>query len=191
MGSARGHGKLLANVFRYSYFQIRTLSLPISQVLAILTVILPSVTAVSAQTAYRFLSSRDSVARPMIYVLIFALQIIYETIIATLSLTYMVPNCGLEEQWARLYTQKAGDAIRTIEDRFSCCGFNSAVDRAWPFPHGRPEDGFGADQCQRMFGRDRPCLGPWRGAEQMNAGLLFLVAIVMFVAKVCNHVRIT
>jgi hypothetical protein len=175
---------LLTNFFRYAYYQIRALSLPIPQAFAIITLLLPLATAFSTRTAYSLLRSQTARARPLLSLALFAFQLIYETIIATLSLTYMVPNCRPEEQWARLYTNKDAGAIRRIQDRFNCCGFNTAVDRAWPFPHGRPEDGFGSDQCRRMFGREMPCSGSWRQAEQLNAGAFFAVAIVIFVVKV-------
>jgi hypothetical protein len=35
-----------------------------------------------------------------------------------------------------------------------------------------------------MFGRDRPCVGPWRQAGQINDGLFFIVAIILFIVKV-------
>ncbi|KAI9833202.1 MAG: hypothetical protein M1819_003825 [Sarea resinae] len=169
---------------------IRLLSLPIPQVFAVFTVILPLITGLSLQTASRLLL-RDArrrgpqQARPTLLCLgIFAVQLIYETVIATLSLTYMVPGCALEAQWSHLYRSKDGDAIRRIQDRFQCCGFNTRVDRAWPFPHGRPGDGFGPNQCERMYeGRNRACGGPWRQAEQTHAGLFFLVAAVVFLVK--------
>jgi hypothetical protein len=96
----------------------------------------------------------------------------YETILATLSLTDIVPNCGLEDQWKKLWRNKDADAIQRIQDRFSCCGFNTVYDK------------LGADQCKRLYGRDRSCVGPWRQAQQMNSGLLFTVAGTIFVAKV-------
>lgn len=89
-----------------------------------------------------------------------------------------------------MYRNKDSGAIRRIQERFNCCGFNTVVDRAWPFPHGRPEDGYGADQCKRMFGRDMPCSGSWRQAEQINAGMFFTVAIIILVLKVCKHFRV-
>jgi len=81
---------------------------------------------------------------------------------------------------------KDANAIRTIQDRFHCCGFNTAVDRAWPFPRGKPEDGYGADQCTKTYRRDRPCVGPWRQAQQKNAGFFFALATIIFVTKVCK-----
>lgn len=172
---------------RYSCYQIQTLSLPISQIFAIITLIFPLATATSARAAYAILRNQTSRVRPALFLAIVAFQLIYETIIATLSLTYIVPNCRLEERWTKLYKNKEGDAIRRIQDRFNCCGFNTAVDHAWPFPHGRPEDGFGADQCERMFGRTRPCSGPWGQWVRINAGLFFTVAATIFVAKVRKH----
>jgi hypothetical protein len=170
--------------FRYSWSQIRILSLPISEVLAVATIILPFATAFSIQTASRLLRSRTSYIRPLIYLALFAFQLMYETILATLSLTDIVPNCGLEDQWKKLWRNKDADAIQRIQDRFSCCGFNTVYDRAWPFPRGSPDDKLGADQCKRLYGRDRSCVGPWRQAQQMNSGLLFTVAGTIFVAKV-------
>jgi hypothetical protein len=148
---------------------------------------LPLVTGISTGAAFRLRCTNSSNPRQLLYLLgIFALQLIYETIIATLSLGNIFPDCGLEEQWARLYRDENADAIRRIQDRFNCCGFNTAVDRAWPFPHGRPEDGYGADQCERMYGRQRSCGGPWGQAKQINAGVLFTVATVILVIKVCR-----
>jgi hypothetical protein len=181
---------LFADIYSYAFSQMRVLSLPIPQVLALTAVILPLFTGISSQFAYRLLRTYNSNPRLLLYLfVIFAFQLIYETIIATWSVNYIVPNCGLEDQWKRLYTNKDADAIRRIQDRFDCCGFNTAVDRAWPFPHGRPQDGFGADQCKRTYGRDRPCVGPWRQAEQINAGVFFTVATVLFLAKVCKVIH--
>jgi len=98
----------------------------------------------------------------------------------------MVPNCGTEEQWKKLYMNKDANAIRTIQDRFYCCGFNTAIDRAWPFPHGRPEEGYGADQCTKIYRRDRSCVGPWRQSQQASAGVFFTLATFIFIIKVCR-----
>jgi hypothetical protein len=175
---------LSADICSYCYSQIRVLSLPISEFFAIAAVALPFIASASTGAAYFTLTSQPQ--KTLFLVAIFAFQIIYETIIATLALTYMVPNCGIEERWKRLYMNKDADAIRTIQDRFDCCGFNTAVDRAWPFPHGRPEDGYGADQCVKIYRRDRACVGPWRQAEQKNASVFFALATVIFMIKVCR-----
>lgn len=113
-------------------------------------------------------------------VAVIGFQLIYETIVATLALTYMIPpstlHCGLEERWKGLFVSKDESAIKTIQDAFNCCGFNSVVDRAFPFGNPSP--------CSKIFKRTSSCFGPMRKAEQTQAGLLLLVAIMVFVVKV-------
>lgn len=77
---------------------------------------------------------------------------------------------------------KDGAAIKRIQNRFDCCGFNSLKDRAWPFP----DKEVGVGECQKRYDRTQSCAGPWRQAEQINAGLLFTIAAVIFVIKVCG-----
>ncbi|KAL9588258.1 MAG: hypothetical protein Q9203_002933 [Teloschistes exilis] len=49
---------------------------------------------------------------------------------------------------------------------------------AWPWP-----DNHGADQCRSAYRRDTSCLESWRHDQQINAGLLLLVAIASFLTK--------
>lgn len=178
-----------ADLYSYAFSDIVHLSLPISQILASFTVILPIATGASLYSVRRLLrvhAANLGRTRPTVYlILLLAFQLMYETVVATLSLTYMAPasslSCGLEEQWKRLYMSKDGAAVRRIQDRFDCCGFNSLRDRAWPFPH----DHLGPEQCQARFDRTRSCAGPWRQAEQINAGLFLTVAAITFAIKVC------
>jgi len=104
--------------------------------------------------------------------------------VATLSLTYILPpsslQCGLNDRWQRLYSAKNGQALRAIQDSFDCCGFNKVTDRAVPFGGGL------ASQCAAKYNRDLSCLDPWRQAEQTNAGLLLLVASILFIVKVLS-----
>lgn len=58
------------------------------------------------------------------------------------------------------------------------------ADRAWPFPHGRPEDGFDARQCVRMYGRTKSCGADWAERQRLSAGLFFGVALTVFMTKV-------
>jgi hypothetical protein len=177
-----------ADTISYAFYQIGFLSLPISQIVAIFALILPIVTGLSIKTAYdllRFHVNNLGRTRPTLYLLLLlAFQIIYETVIATLALTHIVPpsslNCPLYEQWMRLFRNKDETAIRRIQDRYDCCGFNTVLDHAWPFP---AKEVF-AGECQERFGRTQPCAGPWRQAEQINAGLFLIVAAVIFVTKV-------
>jgi hypothetical protein len=184
---------VFADISRYAYSQVRYLSLPISEIFALFSVLLPIVTGSLILAARRILrSQRANILRscPILYlILILGFQLIYETVIGTLALTYMVPpsslNCGLENQWMHLWRTKNGAAIRRIQDRYECCGFNSVVDRAWPFPVG----GNTPHTCEIRFERTRSCAGPWRQAEQVNAGIFLIVAAVIFVTKVRNLVQ--
>lgn len=178
---------LLIVIASYAYSEVRRLSLPISQILALFAAFLPIATGISLQSAHRLLrihAKKLGLTRPALYViLLMAIQLIYETVVATLALTHMAPasslNCGLEEQWKRLWMSKDGAAIKRIQNRFDCCGFNSVKDRAWPFPDKEVD----VEECRKRFDRTQPCAGPWRQAEQINAGLFFTVAAVIFVTK--------
>ena len=119
-------------------------------------------------------------ALPLLAVIGF--QLVYDTVVATLSLTRIIPPtdllCGLETRWAQLFRAKNENAIKAIQDSLSCCGFNSVKDRGWPFPPAK------ATACVDIFQRNTSCAGVWREAEQITAGLLLLVAIVCFLIKV-------
>ena len=115
------------------------------------------------------------------------LLVIYDTAIATLSLSHMVPSgiltCGLDRTWDHLFRTKDGAAIRRIQDAHQCCGLHSIRDRAWPF---QSRD-HGVDSCARDFNRTRACLESWSRDQQITAGLLLLVALVTFLSKVSEY----
>ncbi|POS88397.1 hypothetical protein EPUL_000049 [Erysiphe pulchra] len=165
--------------------EIRYLSLPISQTYATFALILPTIAAASLQGIRVLLrkSWKDgklSFNLPILALII--IQIIYETIIATLALAHTVPesalNCALGERWQELFVNKDVQAIRAIQDNLECCGFRSVKDRAWPFKSNQPSS------CAQTYGRSQSCLVPWRRSEKTNASLIFLVVIVVFVTKV-------
>lgn len=110
--------------------------------------------------------------------------VIYETAIATLSLTHVVPNdtlnCALDQKWARLFRHKDGAEIRRIQDAHQCCGLHTVLDQAWPFPN----RDHGVNACAKAFNRTVSCFGRWRRDEQIAAGLLLLVALSTFLLKV-------
>jgi hypothetical protein len=171
-------------VSSYAYSQIRFLSLPISQALGLFTVVLPLITGISTQGAYGLIqrfSRREDYQLTIPLIAVIGFQLIYETIIATLAMTYILPPsalaCGLDQRWQLLYAQKNEKAIRTIQDSLDCCGLNSVVDRAFPFSGGR-------SKCAEIYGRNKSCFADWRKAEQTNAGLFLLVASVVFLIKV-------
>jgi hypothetical protein len=148
-------------------------------------VVLPLITFISTQGVYGVVqrsSRKENYQLTIPLIAVIGFQLVYETIIATLAMTYTLPpsalRCGLNEKWQLLYSQKNEKAIRAIQDSLNCCGLNSLVDRAFPFPHGANS------QCASIFGRDKSCFGEWRKAEQTNAGLFFLVALIVFIIKV-------
>jgi len=175
----------------YAYSQIRFLSLPIPQALGLFTVVLPLITGISTQGVYGLIK-RSSKGKqyqltiPLVAVIGF--QLIYETVIATLALNHILPPdalvCGLESTWKKLYGDKNQKAIRAIQDSFECCGFRSVVDKAYPFTDHKPSP------CAEIFGRSRSCFGAWREAEQVNAGLFLLVAVIVFIIKVLSVISL-
>ncbi|KAL2043401.1 hypothetical protein N7G274_003707 [Stereocaulon virgatum] len=170
--------------------RVRSLSFPISTATSATTIILPAITGVTLRGAQllirgspgkrndvKVISSRSAI------ILVFLL-FIYNTFIATLALTYMVPpsslKCNLEGRWAWLFSHKNAEMIQRIQYRHQCCGFNSVRDRAWHFPDAR----HAATACHEAFGRERSCFEGWRQDQQVTGGLMLLVAIVGFLFKV-------
>ena len=159
------------------------MSLPIPQALALFTVVLPLITGISTQGAYGLIkrsSKNEEYQLTIPLVAIIGLQLIYETIVATLASTYILPPaslvCGLHTKWEQLYSNKDAEAIKAIQDAFQCCGFKTPKDHAWPFEN--------PSSCGENFHRNQGCIGEWRKAEQVNAGLFVLVAVVVFAIKV-------
>ncbi|CAG8958870.1 hypothetical protein HYFRA_00011823 [Hymenoscyphus fraxineus] len=180
---------ILTAIAGYSYSQIRYLHLPISQALALFTLVLPIITGISMQGVYGLIQRASKTEQyqltiPLVAVICF--QLIYETVVATLALTYMIPpstlQCGLEERWRSLFASKDESTIKRIQDSFKCCGFNSVKDRAFPF--GEPS------RCSEIFKRTAHCSGPMRKSQQIQAGLLLLVAVMVFVVKLISIVSL-
>jgi len=182
---------LLTAIAGYSYSKIRYLSLPIPTPLALFTIVLPLITGISTHGAYNLVRRPSSTQQyqltiPLIVVLGF--QLTYETIVATLALTYIIPPsslpCGLETRWQSLFAEKDARAIKAIQNTFDCCGFNSVKDRAWPWGVQHPS------ACGEVYGRNKSCLGEWRKAEQINAGLFVLVAVFVFIMKALSIISL-
>ncbi|TAQ86179.1 hypothetical protein B7494_g5497 [Chlorociboria aeruginascens] len=177
----------------YAYSQVRFLSLPIPQALGLFTVVLPLITGITTQGVFGLTrrargNNQYGLSTPLIVIIGF--QLIYETIIATLALTHILPPselaCGLNGRWAALYSKKDGRAVKAIQDTFNCCGFRTVWDRAYPFRNNAHDPG----NCADYFHRSESCFGQWRQAEQINAGLFLVVAIVVFFVKVFSLVNI-
>ncbi|KUJ07396.1 uncharacterized protein LY89DRAFT_365263 [Mollisia scopiformis] len=169
----------------YAYSQIRYLSLPIPPALALFTLVLPLITGISTRGAYGLIqrSKNEPYQLTIPLIAVIGFQLIYETIVVTLSLTYILPPsslvCGLHDRWQKLYAQKSS-AIRTIQDSFDCCGFKTVGDRSFPFQDSK------RPTCAADYHRSSSCWEQWRQAEQTNAGLLLLVAVIVFIVKVLS-----
>ena len=175
-------------MFSAIFSRIDNLSLPISQILSLFVVALPVVAGVSTHGASiitrRRRKNKGQAPRFSLPLLaLYAGLLIYETIVGTLATTHIIPPssllCGLDERWTQLFKNKDATSIRAIQDTLSCCGFRTPVDRAWPFGLQHPST------CRETFNRSGSCLGPWRQAEQIYAGFLLLVSIVVLVLTVC------
>ena len=173
-------------------YNIWALSLPISNATGIAGVLLPIVTASGLESLRALLVSHDRSSRgnkilTWSIIPIFVLLVIYDTVIATLSLTNMASNdnlnCALDRTWDRLFRSKDSAGIRRIQDAHQCCGLHSILDRAWPFQN----RDHGVNACAKAFNRTKACLGSWRRDEQIAAGLLLLVALSTFLLKVSGY----
>lgn len=180
----------------YASHSANSYNLPIPNSLSALTLALPPVAGLCLETSNALASSLSSyekshsgrriprttippVLLPSTLTLIALL--IYSTVIATLAGTRIAPigglACSLAERWSELFKQKDGDAIGRIQDTFSCCGFRTTRDMAFPFP----ARGRGPEACENAFGYTRPCLELWRGEERLVSGLMLGVAVGVFV----------
>jgi len=139
----------------YALHRNNALSLPIPNILAALTIALPSLAGVAIETATSLVTSannsatstsnslttnskkpRISPARAtQILHLTLAVLLVYETVVATLAGEHVrASDCGLHEVWQGMFHRKDGERIRAIQDALRCCGFASTRDMAWPFP---------------------------------------------------------
>ena len=111
--------------------------------------------------------------------------LVYETVVVTLAGTHIgllaSLGCGLEENWRKLFSGKDETAIRSIQDRFGCCGLRSPTDMAWPFPNKGDRRN---KACTEMYGRTSSCFETLRSEEQKVAGMLIAVGLGVFLWKV-------
>ena len=165
------------------------LMLPISKYTTSAAMVLPIVTGVflgSLQAQYGHRTTTQGTGTRVssqFYLLMGVVVVVYDTVIATLALTNMTPpgalRCPLEDRWTALFRSRNSQAIRTIQDRHECCGFNTVQRMAWPFP----DASHTTKACVEAFGRTQACAGGWRQDLQITAGLILLVALVSFLLK--------
>lgn len=83
--------------------------------------------------------------------------------------------CTSELHWKRWFQYKDEEVIRSIQESFRCCGFNSMRDRAWPFPS-RDTD---AGACQRTSGFRTHCGPLWEDQLQVTARLCLMASVLL------------
>ena len=191
----------------YALHRNNALSLPIPNILAALTIALPSLAGVAIETATSLVTSannsatstsnslttnskkpRISPARAtQILHLTLAVLLVYETVVATLAGEHVrASDCGLHEVWQGMFHRKDGERIRAIQDALRCCGFASTRDMAWPFPG----SGRDAGACAARYdgaGTVSRCLDGLRGEERKVGWMLMAVPLGVFLWKVSCH----
>jgi len=171
-----------------SLHKIRTLSLPIPTTLGAFTLVLPIVAGLTLELRVKSAGRTRQRGRQQTlrrwYPLMLFILVVYETVIATLSGTYIAPDgaldCGLQERWRNLWRLHNADAIRSIQDAFQCCGLRTSVDMPWPFPNKNTD----VHECARRLGTDKSCFEDWKRDERLVAGLMLAVACLVFIWKV-------
>jgi len=187
----------------YALHRNNALSLPIPNILAALTIALPSLAGVAIETATSLVTSannsatstsnslttnskkpRISPARAtQILHLTLAVLLVYETVVATLAGEHVrASDCGLHEVWQGMFHRKDGEGIRAIQDALRCCGFASTRDMAWPFPG----SGRDAGACAARYdgaGTVSRCLDGLRGEERKVGWMLMAVPLGVFLWK--------
>ena len=177
----------------------QTYHLPIPTNLTAFALVLPPITGIAIEAATTLTrkgaprrdaltlgNSQSGSSLPLMLTLAFLL--VYETVVVTLAGTYVAPSqslkCGLNEKWQTLFGRKDEATVRRIQDKFSCCGFATVKDRAWPFvKNGGPK----VNACQEMFQRTASCFGSLKSEQQKVAGMLIAVAAGVFLWKVGLH----
>jgi len=187
----------------YALHRNNALSLPIPNILAALTIALPSLAGVAIETATSLVTSannsatstsnslttnskkpRISPARAtQILHLTLAVLLVYETVVATLAGEHVrASDCGLHEVWQGMFHRKDGERIRAIQDALRCCGFASTRDMAWPFPG----SGRDAGACAARYdgaGTVSRWLDGLRGEERKVGWMLMAVPLGVFLWK--------
>ncbi|KAL4970671.1 uncharacterized protein BDV14DRAFT_161676 [Aspergillus stella-maris] len=172
-----------------SWSQTRSLHLPLptwvpalATLFAPLTPLLLITLRIFADTLAR--SQTSSVNITTLPQLLSHIHTILLSTIATLALAYLYPesilSCNLEQQWQSFFKSKNSAAIRSIQDRYQCCGLRSIHDRAWPFK----DKTHGDNACKLQFGYNRPCIQQWASGQIGVSWMVFVAVVGGLVVKV-------
>ncbi|KAF6794609.1 hypothetical protein CSOJ01_13652 [Colletotrichum sojae] len=159
------------------------LALPIAPFLTLLPIFLPILGAANALVYPRLLfkaSQSPARAEQLLPTTLQTLQGILTTALAVLFLQSAMPNanltCGLTTTWQQMFAGKDEGTIKRIQDSLNCCGLNSVKDRASPFT--------GDIRCAQRYGRDTPCIGPWRDMTIRNSTMDLVVVLAVGVLQI-------
>ncbi|KAK4163657.1 hypothetical protein QBC43DRAFT_370419 [Cladorrhinum sp. PSN259] len=153
----------LSGISLYLYTLARSLSLPLSPVLSLLTTLLPIISPLAT-----FFPQINPILS------------FVATILLTLqsSNLFATPPCLLESTWRQRYSAHDADRIRKIQDSLNCCGYRNVKDMAWPFPH----KGVLKSPCGEQFGRTEGCMIKWEGVlKSVSGGEVGIVLAVVLV----------
>jgi hypothetical protein len=132
------------------------------------------------------LAGEGQIQTSRVFQVLIAALLVYEAAIATLAGVHIGPprslTCPLRERWEQMFRNKDEDSIRRIQDAFSCCGFNSPRDMAFPFPDNNNAQG--SEACMIRYDRNTACVDSWREQERKVAIMLLVVPIAVFLWKV-------
>ncbi|KAL6861029.1 hypothetical protein J3F83DRAFT_747124 [Trichoderma novae-zelandiae] len=181
---------VLFGVAAVVHFHSAHLSLPISPVITILTVLLPIISLLNSYIYPTLLHSARHSSHPLHRLsptILQTLQGLLTAVLATLLFEDVLPSatveCLLDNQWLRMFRAHDGESIRMIQDTLNCCGLNSLVDRAYPFP--KPGDN-NKSLCGDMFGRAQSCRAPWRAALRSSTGADFGVVVAVGLLQILS-----
>ncbi|KAK3698916.1 hypothetical protein LTR37_016703 [Vermiconidia calcicola] len=162
-------------------------SLPIPDVVSACVVALPPLAGVALETVISLnekLAAKGQLQTSRVFQVTVGFFLVFEAVLATLAGTHISPpgslTCALGETWQNLFKRKEVERIKRIQDTFSCCGFNSPRDMAFPFP----DANHGSDACVVRYEREGACFEPWRLEETKVAIMLLVVPVAVFVWKV-------
>lgn len=181
---------LLTILAAYGLHRSNAYNLPIPNWLSAFIVALPPLAGIALESLVSFqyqLASKGQLQNSKLFQSVNAFFLVYEAVVATLAGIHLMPVgglwCPLHDRWSEMFRAKDGQAIRTIQDAFQCCGFVSTRDMAWPFPDSKHE----SNACVVRYERDQACLEPWRHEEQKIAIILLVVPLAVFLWKVKSH----
>ncbi|KAL4745727.1 hypothetical protein BDW72DRAFT_207950 [Aspergillus terricola var. indicus] len=173
--------------FLISWARTTGLYLPLPTWIPATTTLLTPITLL-VLISFRILFNNAFKANPVRFTLSISSQIhtILLTALGTLALSYLFPSqilfYHLEGQWQTLFQQKNAHAIRTIQDRFQCCGLRSVHDRAWPFKNRTHGD----NACELQMGYRRACIEPWSESQRGASWMVFAAVVGGLLVKIAS-----